>query len=451
MNDYNISYEQASIAIVAQQMERMGIWKEIERQVHIQQKTVKHRPIDKLQDAFLNILRGGRGIVEINSRIRPDRVLQALFGRNSCAEQSNVSRTLSSCTVENVAQLRSALRTLYIRHSQACRHDYRRAYQVLDIDFSGVLAGRQGELVTRGYFNGQAGGRGRQIGRVLASRYDELLSERLYAGNQQLAAGLRQLVEDAEVILNLNVEHRQHTVLRLDAGGGQDADVNWMLERGYKLLVKMFSGSRARQMAENLPSYAWVDDPKTPGRACAWITDLFAYAQPTRQVAVRVRQKGRTYYGILVTNASDALLSDLSATTVTHPQTALFHLLYAYDRRMGALETHNRGDKQGLGLSKRNKRSAAAQEMLVLLAQLAHNLLVWLGRRLKSHLPPSFHLGMLRLVRDVLSINGLLRFDHHGHLYALILNAHHPFADAVFRAFQPEWHSHHLSLILHKF
>jgi X-X-X-Leu-X-X-Gly heptad repeat protein len=451
MKQYSISSEQASMAILAQQMKRMKIWETIGQMVHIQQKTVEHSPLEKLQDAFLNIISGGHGLVEINSRVRPNRVLQQLFGRQACADQSNVSRTLDRCTAENVQQLRSALLTLYVRHSRACQHDYRRAYQVLDVDFTGLLAGAQGELVTKGYFSDHPHQRGRQVGRGLATRYDEILSERLYAGSQQLASGLQQLVADAEVILNLQQPQRQRTLLRVDGGGGQDAEVNWLLARDYCLLVKMFSGNRARQLAQAVAEYHWIPDPQRPDRDVAWLPEPLSYARPTRQAAIRIRHKHHLYYGVLITNAPDSLLRELSRFSAVHPQAALLHMIYAYDRRSGGLETHNRGDKQGLGISKRNKRSALAQEMLILLAQLAHNLLIWFARRLKRYLPSTFHLGMLRLVRDVLSIHGLLLFDHRACLHSVLLDSAHPFANVVFRAFEPEWSSAHLSLYLHKF
>jgi hypothetical protein len=44
-----------------------------------------------------------------------------------------------------------------------------------------------------------------------------------------------------------------------------------------------------------------------------------------------------------------------------------------YDAR-GAMEVDIRGDKRGLGIEKRRKKSFLAQEALVLLAQLSHNL-----------------------------------------------------------------------------
>lgn len=450
MKQYSMVSGQASMALLAQHMRRMKIWETIGQMVQIQQKTVQHTPLEKLEDAFLNILSGGQGLVEINTRVRPNRALQALFGRQACADQSNVSRTLDRCTADNIQQMRSALLTLYVRHSRACQHDYRRAYQVLDIDFTGLLAGKQGELVTKGYFSDHPHQRGRQVGRVLATRSGEILSERLYAGNQQLASGLQQLVKDAEVILNLQQPQRQRTLLRIDGGGGQDADVNALLERDYRLLVKLFSGNRARQLAQTVPAYQWIADPQRPDRDLAWLPEPMTYARPTRQAAVRIRHNNQFYYGVLITNAPDSLLAELSGFSTYHPRADLLHLVYAYDQRSGGIETHNRGDKQGLGLSKRNKRSALAQEMLILLAQLAHNVLIWFARCLKRHLPPTVHLGMLRLVRDVLTIPGSLYFDHHAALRAVVLDAAHPFANAVFRAFCDTPFLTHISLSLHK-
>src|SRR4051812_22632863 len=87
--------------------------------VTIKQKVVKWRPIDKLLDAFIMMLAGGRGLVEVNTRVRPDWLLQAAFGRDGCADQSTVRATLNACTSENVAQLRQGLRDILRQHSRA--------------------------------------------------------------------------------------------------------------------------------------------------------------------------------------------------------------------------------------------------------------------------------------------------------------------------------------------
>lgn len=66
--------------------------------MQIEQKVIKYTPVEKLQDAFINIMAGGHGMVEVNNRVRPDAALSAAFGRNGCAEQSTVSETVNACT-----------------------------------------------------------------------------------------------------------------------------------------------------------------------------------------------------------------------------------------------------------------------------------------------------------------------------------------------------------------
>ena len=55
-------------------------------------------------------------------------------------------------------------------HALECRA---LAPQVLDIDLSGMPCGKKAALATKGYFANQRNRRGRQLGRVLASRYAE--------------------------------------------------------------------------------------------------------------------------------------------------------------------------------------------------------------------------------------------------------------------------------------
>ncbi len=146
-----ISYSpRASLAIVGMNVRQMGIWDMIGQQVNIQQKTVVHTPLQKLQDAFINMMAGGHGIVEVNQRLKPDPTLSAAFGRQSCADQSGISATLNACRAENVAQMRQAMQAIYRRYGAGYRHDYGRSWQLLDIDVSGMPAGRQGEGVEKG-------------------------------------------------------------------------------------------------------------------------------------------------------------------------------------------------------------------------------------------------------------------------------------------------------------
>ena len=100
----------------------------------------------------------------------------------SHAEQSTISQTLNACTPENVQQLRAVVQSLLHQQGQTFHHDYARAWQVFDIDTTGLPAGRLGQGVSKGYFAGRKNCRGRQLGRVVAAAYDEIIVDQLYAG-----------------------------------------------------------------------------------------------------------------------------------------------------------------------------------------------------------------------------------------------------------------------------
>ena len=77
----------ASLAAIGAQIQHLDLFGPIRQSVHIAQKTVKYSPQDKLYDAFITILAGAHGIVEVNTRLRADLALQRAFGRAGCAEQ----------------------------------------------------------------------------------------------------------------------------------------------------------------------------------------------------------------------------------------------------------------------------------------------------------------------------------------------------------------------------
>ncbi len=108
----------ASLAAIGVKLSQLDVFGPIRTSVQIAQKTVKHTPIDKLYDAFISMLAGAHGLVEINTRLRSDQALQRAFGRTSCAEQSVVQETLDRCTAENVCQMEQAMDTIYRQHGQ---------------------------------------------------------------------------------------------------------------------------------------------------------------------------------------------------------------------------------------------------------------------------------------------------------------------------------------------
>src|SRR5215211_8173639 len=210
----------ASLAALGVHLGQIDLFAPIRDNVKIDQKTVIYTPLDKLFDAFISILAGAHGLCEINTRLRSDPVLQAAFGRSACADQSVVQDTLNACSAEQVSQLAQALTTIYRQHSQGYAHDYKAAWQLLDADLSGMPCGKKAAFASKGYFPQQRYRRGRQLGRVLASNYHEIVVDQLFDGNTYLRSALRPLIEATEAILELDQAKRARTITRIDAGGG---------------------------------------------------------------------------------------------------------------------------------------------------------------------------------------------------------------------------------------
>ena len=422
----------ASLAALGVKLRELKLFEPIEQRVQIAQKTIKDRPSDKLSDAFISMLAGAHGLVEINTRLRADAALQRAFGRSRCAEQSVVQDTLNACTAENVEQMEQALDAIYRQHSQGAQHDYQASFQVLDVDMSGLPCGPKAAFATKGYTASQRNRRGRQLGRVLATAYQEVVVDRLFDGKTQLTRALQPLVLAAEGTLQLDEDKRRRTIVRVDAGGGSLDDVNWRLSRGYQVHCKDYSGQQATRLAKSVQE--WHTDPHQPERQFGWVTETTdAYVRPVKRIAVRCRQQdGKFAYGVLISALSAQhvlLLTGQPLSLLEDPAAVLLAYVRFYDQRGGGVETSFKGDKQGLGIGKRSKKRFTAQQMVMLLGALAHNVIVWARHWLAS--PTLHHYGTVRMVRDVFHISGFLLTDACGQVAQIVLNHTAPLVSAL--------------------
>jgi hypothetical protein len=73
-------------------------------------------------------------------------------------------------------------------------------------------------------------------------------------------------------------------------------------------------------------------------------------------------------------------------------------------------------------MTTRSKKRFEAQQVLMLLGSLAHNVIVWARRWLATSPSKLRHYGIMRMVRDVFHISGFLLFDPSGHLVQIVLN-----------------------------
>jgi hypothetical protein len=333
-----------------------------------------------------------------------------------------------------VRQLTVALTAIYRQHSRGYHHNYQDRRQLLDVDLSGMPCGSKADAATKGYFANARNRRGRQLGRVLATHYGEVITDQVFTGTTTLITALRPLVEAAEQMLGLDERRRSRTILRIDAGAGSVDDINWLLARGYHIHTKDYSRQRARKLGQSVTE--WLDDPEIAGRQVGWVTlPATDYCREVRRLAVRWRKKnGQWEYAVVIsTLTAREVIEELRQPreqVLDHQAVTLGYIRF-YDERGGGVETAFKDDKQGVGLTKRSKKRLAAQQMLVLLGSLAHNVIVWAREWLAAHEPKVRRYGVQRLVRDVFHISGFLVHNQRGRLIKIILNQRAPLVRGV--------------------
>lgn len=193
---------------------------------------------------------------------------------------------------------------------------------------------------------------------------------------------------------------------RLDGGFGTDPNLRWLLSRDYHFLAKGFAGRRAAKLAEQVQRWTPYGD--------AWIGLAVSPVDYGRPVLVWVKRRvenGQYQYSYYLT------------TLRLHSITLAMQL---YDRRGGAEVEQFRNDKQGLHLSSRRKHLLIAQQALILLTDLAHNLLAEF-QHIALAGSPFEGFAAKRIVRDLLAIEGNLVWDG-SELRRIELSQAHPHA-----------------------
>src|ERR671928_1860368 len=387
----------ASLCALGAYLRQIDFFAPLEARVHLHQKTVKYTPIQKIELVFVALLAGAKAIAQTGTTLRIDPALQRAFGLPGCADQSVLAETLNAATEQDVAALRTAVEELFRQHSQACRHDFTQHLLVLDIDLSPLPASRNAEGAERCYMGCCRSRTGRKLVRGRAGPYQETVWEAIRRGRTLEGLDLlKEAVLEAERVLGLAGDDdqtrakRARTEIRLDSSWGSTAAINWALLRGYQVTTKFKSTGRVTKLVR--PIQAW-QPTASPGREVAAVREPVCLAKPTMQYAVRTPSTETPtgyHYAVLVTSR------------VELPMQAAVD---RYDGR-AAMEADLKSDKHGLGLGVLRKRKLAAQEMLGLLGQLAHNVLIWARHWLAADAPRLAALGIVRLVREVWAIPG---------------------------------------------
>jgi hypothetical protein len=383
------------------------VWADLELPL----KTVDHPPASKLLDLVASVLTGCRSISQVNTRLRPDVALAYAWGRDRFADQSNLARTLDTFTTVEVAQLRLGSEALFRREGHVLRHDFDKEWLWLDIDLTPLPISKHAEGSTKGKF-GQKGRYGRQLARVHAPQYHETLFSRVYPGKQESSPAYVPTLTALETFLDLSPEQKQRSILRSDAGFGSDANINHALNAQWQILTKNKGGRRPQAFARQVSTEDWQTL-----RSDRWVAQAVApptYVRPTQCLVLRwLTPSGLIKYALV-----------LSSITTWSMEETIAH----YDDR-GACETEIQADKGGLKMERRRKKRLAAQEALVLLTDIAHNLLAWVPQWMFPEDPLAMF-GTTRLIEDVFHLPGRLFFDNE-RLSEVQLNRLHPHAEAV--------------------
>jgi hypothetical protein len=145
----------APLAALGYVLHQSDFFAPLREHVQLGGKTILHEPYQKLLDVVVSMLADCASLKQINTRLRPDTALAAARGRDRFADQSTSTRVLDAFTPLTVAQLRTAIARIDRREGQALRHPFAHELLCLDIDLTGLPAGRQAEASTKGDCSGE--------------------------------------------------------------------------------------------------------------------------------------------------------------------------------------------------------------------------------------------------------------------------------------------------------
>jgi len=387
--------------------------------VQIRQKTVRYRPIDTLLDALSGILCGAKTMAQNTVTIRTDRAVQRACGRSGCAEQSTIARTLRACTAENVGQF-NKVSWYYLKcYGATPRHRFHDTRLWVDIDLTPMPIGAQAEGSERTWMGRNRSTTARKTLRITASPYREILHETLLRGKETAVPALKAALLEVETHLGWSRERRAQIVLRLDGGFGTTESLNGLLSRGYQVVANISNHGRVHTLRQAIGPW---QPTSSPGRDMAAILRPHRFCRATRQWVMRTPQeKGGYHYAVLLTT-----VPDLEPTALAD----------AYDGR-AMIEATFGQDKQALGLVKRRQHKWEAQQMVLLLAPLAHHLLLWSNRWLSRVPTTRWRLegyGLVRLLQEGTTVPGVIRWRR-GWMVSVHFDPLHPLAEALQQGF----------------
>ena len=328
-------------------------------------------------------------------------------------------RDLRACTAENGAQLEKVSWYSLKRYGMTPHHRFHDTQLWVDIDLTPMPIGAKAEGSERTWMGRNRSKTGRKTLRITASQYREILHETLLRGTATAVPALKAALLEVETHLGWTRERRAQIVLRLDGGFGTTEVLNWLLSRGYQVVAKISNQGRVQKLRQAIGPW---QPTSSPGREIAAVLKPHRFCRATRQWVIRTpKEKGGYQYAVLLTT-----VPDLEPTVLAD----------AYDGR-AMIEATFCQDKQALELVKRRQHKWEAQHMVLLLARLAHHLLLW-SKRWLSRVPTTRRrlegYGLVRLLQEGMTVPGVIRWRC-GWMVSIRFDPVHPLADALQQGF----------------
>jgi hypothetical protein len=248
---------------------------------------------------------------------------------------------------------------------------------------------------------------------VHAPQYQETLFSHLFPGSTASLSAYIPVFQCLDQFLKLSPPQKQRTILRSDSGFGSDLNLDYALDEDWQILSKGYAARRTGAIARQTVNANWLEIGKN-----RWVTRAIGgptYVRPVQYLLLRwLTESGETKHSTVVCSISEWSWDQV---------------IQFYDDR-AACETEIQADKGGLKICKRRKHHLAAQEALILLTDLTHNLLAWANQWMQ--MPVSFsQYRTTRTVEDVLAVPGRLKFDEDDQLEEVQLNELYPHVDQI--------------------
>jgi len=331
-----------------------GLLPLLRENIHINMKTVKYTPYDKVVELLASIVAGCQHTVTINSRLVPDTVLaEELIGKDRFADQSGINRLLQSITYENVDELERVFSAYYMTHGIA----WKKESVVVDIDMTGFKAnGKTYENTEKGYIC-EKGDRGYKA--TFAYTDKEVIGMVFGKGNE---VEVNQINDILKVIKErIGSPKIKDIIIRGDAGFGISTIIDILYSQSFLFILKGKQRSSAKRFSRRIKN--WIAIPNSPdelayGEMRAKVTGS---KHKFRIIIFRMKKNGDYVYFHIITNLPDILYP---AETI----------LKMYNERQ-SIEAFIKADKSGLHIKNLRTRRYNGIRYVILLSSIAFNMI----------------------------------------------------------------------------